>query len=58
MINAIDNGKMVTDLDANHLRILNLNHLTPPPPDVIGTDDARLSDAREPLEGSVTDVSG
>ena len=57
MINALDNGIMVTDLDANNLRILNLAHISPPPIDLVTTDDPRLSDARVPLDGSVTNSS-
>jgi hypothetical protein len=62
MICGIDNGQMVTDLDANHFRILNLSSVIGPPPNdlpdgLVGTDDPRLSDARAPLDGSVTDAS-
>ena len=57
MIRAIDNGKFVTNLDANHLLIRNLGAITPPPPNLIGTDDPRLTDARSVPDGSVTDDS-
>jgi hypothetical protein len=57
MITALDNGLMVTDLDANNFRILNLVEISPPPTGLVTTDDPRLTDARAPLEGSVVDAS-
>lgn len=57
MICAIDNGLLVTDLNANHFRILNSGSITPPPPNLVATTDPRLSDARAPMDGSVTDAS-
>lgn len=57
MIRGIDNGKMVTDLDAAFFIIRNLGAITPPPPNLITEDDPRLSDARNMVPGSVTDDS-
>jgi hypothetical protein len=57
MKRAIDNGQLKTDLDANHLSIRNLTAFTPPPPDLVLTDDPRLSDRRDILDGTVTDDS-
>lgn len=57
MITGIDNGVMTTDLDANHLRILNIFKLVPTPNGIIDTHDPRLDDPRVPIEGSVTNVS-
>ena len=57
MINAIDNGLLVTDFDAAGFSILNVDQLIPVPPNLVDTADARLTDAREPLFGSVTNAS-
>jgi len=57
MINGIDNGILLTDLDANHFSILNIGSITPPPPNLVATDDPRLTDSRTPLDGSVSDAS-
>ena len=57
MKRAIDNGQMITDLDANFFIIKNLSGFTPPPPELITSDDPRLSDPRVPLDGSVIDDS-
>ena len=57
MINAIDNGILTTDLDADGFSIINIGGITPAPPNLVANDDPRLSDARAPLDGSVTDVS-
>lgn len=57
MINGIDNGILVTDLDANSFRILNVGSIVPPPPNLVATTDPRLTDARAPIDGSVTDAS-
>ena len=57
MINAIDNGLLVTDLDANHQQITNLAHITPVPDGIVSSDDPRLTDPRAVLDGTVTDAS-
>lgn len=57
MIDLIDNGKLVNDLDAAGFRILHVSGFSPPPPGLVVDDDPRLSDARTPLDGSVTDAS-
>lgn len=57
MINGIDNGLLLTDLDANHFNILNIGSVVPTPSNLVATDDARLTDERAPLIGSVTDAS-
>jgi len=57
VINAIDNGLLITDLDANQFDIQNVGNLLPVPNNLVGTDDPRLSDSRAPLDGSVTDAS-
>lgn len=57
MICNIDNGKMVSDLDANHLRILNIQQIVPTPNGLVDTSDSRLSDPRTPIDGSVTNLS-
>ncbi len=57
MLRALDNGKLTTDLDAAFFRIRNLGTISPPPSNLITTDDPRLSDARAPIDGSVTNFS-
>lgn len=57
MICGIDNGLLVTDLDAAGFSILNVDQLVPVPPNLVDTTDTRLTDAREPLFGSVTNAS-
>lgn len=57
MICGIDNGVLVTDLDAAGFSILNVDQLVPVPTNLVDTADARLTDAREPLFGSVTNAS-
>lgn len=57
MKRAIDNGELVTDLDCHGFHIKGLIAFTPPPPNLVATDDPRLSDSRPILDGSVTDDS-
>lgn len=57
MINLIENGQLATDLDAKTFSIVNLGAILPMPPNLAPSDDPRLSDARAPLDGSVTDAS-
>lgn len=59
MIRELDSARMVTDLDANHLKIRNLGSYLgqPPPGGTVGEDDPRLSDPRTILDGTVTDDS-
>lgn len=57
MIAHIENGLLRNDLDANFFFIRNLAGLEPPPPGLVQDDDPRLSDARAPLPGSVTNDS-
>ena len=57
MKDAIDNGILVTDLDANGFSILNIFSTVPPPASLVTTSDPRLSDARAPLPESVTNAS-
>src|ERR1043165_1644705 len=57
MIPLIENGKLVTPLDCNGKIILNVKSVSPLPPGVIDTTDSRLSDKRNPVDGSVTDAS-
>jgi hypothetical protein len=57
MIKAIDNGELLSDLDCQSNNILNVNELVPVPLNLVPIDDSRLSDARVPLDGSVTDAS-
>lgn len=53
----IEDAVLGTDLDARHFDILNLLSIDPPPDNLAESDDPRLTDAREPLPGSVTDAS-
>lgn len=59
MKRGLDNAIMLTDLDANHLRIRNLGSYLggPPPGDLVGEDDPRLNDSRTILPGTVIDDS-
>lgn len=57
MINAIDNGILITDLDADSFDILNVGSLLPVPGNLVGLDDPRLTDSRVPINGSVTNTS-
>lgn len=53
----LEQAQLTTDLDGQFHDLLNINELIPPPPGLVTTSDPRLSDARKPLEGSVTDDS-
>lgn len=53
----LENAELSTDLDAQLHNILNLGLLSPPPAGLVLSTDSRLSDARVPLDGSVTDSS-
>jgi hypothetical protein len=53
----LDNAVMVTNLDAAGFQIVNLGALSPIPADLVLTTDPRLSDARAPLDGTVTNAS-
>src|SRR5262252_2213890 len=57
MIPLLESAKLATDLDANLFAFLNLGAVSPPPPNLAPSTDPRLTDAREPLPGSVTDAS-
>src|SRR5215510_9604048 len=57
MIDAIDNGLLTTDLDGNDLEIINLGAVIPTPTNLVDTFDPRLSNARIPIDGSVTNTS-
>jgi hypothetical protein len=57
MIFPIDNGELGTDLDCGNFDITNVGSLTPVPINLVATDDPRLTDARVPLDGSVTNAS-
>lgn len=57
MINAIDNGILLTDLDCDGFNITRIGSLVPVPDNLVGLDDPRLIDARVPLNGSVTNAS-
>jgi hypothetical protein len=56
MIAEIENGLLNSDLDAGFFDLLNVALVTPIPSNLAATDDPRLSDARPPLDGSVTDA--
>jgi hypothetical protein len=53
----LENAAMVTNLDGRFNDLLNIGAVIPPPPDLVIEGDPRLSDARAPLPGSVTNVS-
>lgn len=53
----IDNALLVTDLDCDGFKILNPGDFDPPPSNAVGTDDPRLTDARNIINGSVTNES-
>lgn len=57
MIPLLDNAKLITDLDAGSFNLLNVGAFSPLPPNLVDTSDPALSDAREPLPGSVTNAS-
>lgn len=52
----LENGVLGSDLDANHFYLLNLGAIVPTPANLALNTDPRLSDARYPLDGSISDV--
>jgi len=57
MIPLLENCRLTTDLDADFKKLLNVGALDPMPPNLVDSNDPRLSDPREPIPGSVTDAS-
>lgn len=57
MIPRLQNAKLVTDLDFNGFNLKNAGQFLPVPPALLDINDARLSDARQILDGTVTDDS-
>ena len=57
MILGIENGQLLTDFDCKSFNIKNLGALSPLPAGLVSSTDPRLSDARNPLPGSVVDAS-
>ena len=57
MIPLLDGAQMVTDLEGGGFNLNNLGGFSPLPPNLVADTDPRLTDARVPLDGSVTDVS-
>lgn len=53
----LENAVLNTDLDCRKFNLINLGTVDPPPVNLVASDDARLTDARVPLDGSVTDAS-
>jgi hypothetical protein len=53
----LENAALTTDMDCRFNNLLNVNSLIPVPPGLVVEGDPRLSDARNPIDGSVTDVS-
>ena len=53
----LENAELVSDLDCNFFDLLNVGELIPVPPGLVVDTDPRLTDARRPLDGSVTDLS-
>jgi len=53
----IEDSVLSTDLDAQNYFLLNLGGFSPTPANLVTTSDPRLTDARMPLPGSVTDAS-
>ncbi len=57
MINGLENAQLLSDLDCGSFDLLNVGSLLPVPLNLVATNDARLHDARSPLDGSVTNAS-
>lgn len=57
MIPIIEDSVLGTDLDAQSFSLLNVKSLDPVPPNLATSDDIRLTDARDPAPGSVTNAS-
>lgn len=53
----IEDAVLGSDLDARHYDFLNLGIIFPTPSNLAASDDVRLTDARQPLPGSVTNDS-
>lgn len=53
----LENAALGSALDAQNFRILNLSRLLPVPTGLVDIDDAKLSDQRAILDGTVTDES-
>ena len=53
----LENAILDTDLDAQFHNLLNVGSFIPIPPNLCSNTDPRLSDARVPLPGSVSDAS-
>src|SRR5215469_5107778 len=53
----LENAHLRTDMDCDSMLLLNVREVVPVPPPLIDTDDPRLSDSRNMLDGSVYDKS-
>ena len=53
----LENAALDTDFDARFYRLLNVGQIDPPPTNLATWDDPRLTDARAPLDGSVTNAA-
>ena len=53
----VEGAVLGSDLDGQFYSLLNVKSLDPVPPNLATADDARLTDVREPIPGSVTNVS-
>jgi hypothetical protein len=56
MILSIENGELRTSLECRFHNLLDVGALDPIPSNICASDDARLSDQRVPLDGSVTNA--
>jgi hypothetical protein len=57
VITLLQDAKMVTDLDAGEKVLTNVGKLLPVPNTMVDTEDPRMTDGREILDGTVTDLS-
>ena len=57
MLPLLENGQLITDLECNYKNLLHVGGLFPVPYPLVSTSDPRLTDARNPLPGSVFDSS-
>ena len=57
MTPVIEDAVLGSDLDGQFYSLLNVKSLDPVPPNLATSDDARLTDVREPIPGSVTNAS-
>lgn len=53
----VEDAVLGSDLDCRFFDLLNLGTFDPPPSNLVLSNDVRLTDAREPLPGSVTNAS-